>query len=142
HLGESIRQIAGLVESVLEGVPDHLIVADIQSGLAGYLPGLKGSPGEWSEHAIVGVDNLLSERCEAEHLPAQLRKGAAPERHLGRIERRPGCLGSEAGHLDLNWLWGEVTGGVAEQNLGSGVLGSERIHAVEDKVGPAIPEVV
>ena len=46
------------------------------------------------------MDELLAERGQAQHLPAELRKGAPPEGHLGVVQRRAGRLGGEAGELD------------------------------------------
>ena len=102
---------------------------------------LNHGPGEKAEHAVVRVDKLLAKGNHAEHLPPELREGAAPDGHLDFAQRRPDRLGSKARELDGNRLLGQTLRRIVEPDPGGGVERTEGIYAVEDEVGPAVPEV-
>ena len=143
HLVETIRRdLDGIPEIVLKSILDHLAVTACEPPVADKFPVRQhDSPGDGAEHAVDGVDGLLTERGKTEHLPAELREGTPLEGHLGIIERRPRCLGGEAAKLDGDLLFHQRIVQV-EPDTGTRIERTERVDTVEKEVGPAIPEIV
>src|SRR6185369_11433769 len=93
------------------------------------------------------MDHLLSERNEIviDHLLSELWKGTSREGHLGIVEWRSGGLGGEACEFDGNLLFLQYRiqcRPCVEPYPGAWIERAEGVDAVEEEVGPAVPEIV
>ncbi len=132
----------------MERLADQVLVGHAE---AGFRPTTEGA-----EHAIVGTHALARERQETAEAPAavtiascqiahevvaDLRENPAPSRHLESAQGRPHRLRGKArvvdehaGHQRLGSLVGAVDEGVR-------IAVAEGIDAVEEVLGPQVPEV-
>ena len=132
HDREAVHHRARVPPRRIERGPDQRRVGGVEAEAR--------EPGERAQHAVGGVHELLAERPEREELAAELGEAPPRARHLDAIVRRPDFLGRQAsvGEGDLDRCRHAV--GHA-QDPGGWVGRSRGVHAVEDVVRAAVPEV-
>ena len=84
---------------------------------------------------------LRGQAPQWQHFPAQLLEGLVGARHLEIIRRWPDGLRSQAGVVQLHRYPGRCPVGMRLQHSCAGVPVAKWVVAVENIIGPAVPEV-
>src|SRR5438105_5444774 len=98
--------------------------------------------GQWTEHTVIRIDDLLAERGQLPHLVAEVRERAASARHLVGVERRSDSLRRGTRQDNPN---SDRADDQAKQirsiDFRIRIAAAERIYAIEDLFGTTVPEL-